>query len=74
MLDVAFDELDAGIFGPAQRQELRAEVEADTIEALPMEQIGEHARAAAEIGDPGAGVTYTSRGRWSRSGARCSPA
>src|SRR3954469_7042447 len=51
MLNVAFDELDIGIVTAPQRHELWAEVEADDVAALLMQQIGENARPAAKIDD-----------------------
>ena len=56
VFDVALQKLDAGIFGASQGDELRTEIEAGGMIALPAQKIGEHARAATEIGDARAGL------------------
>ena len=56
MLDVALDEFDRGIFAASDRDQFGADVEPDAVIAFAREQRGERAGAAAEIGDPRAGL------------------
>ena len=61
VLDVAFEELDAGIFPPGELDELRADVEPGADASMLAQEGAEHAGAAAEIGHPGAGGNWPSR-------------
>ena len=51
MLDVALDQIRRRDICSAERDELRAEMSRPARRNPAAEQIGEHARAAAEIGD-----------------------
>ena len=53
MLDIAFDQIEAGIFALSERHELGRDIDADGVIAFAAEHLGESAGAAAEIGDLG---------------------
>ncbi len=50
---VAFDQLKARIFAAAELDQFGADIEPDTLKALPPEQFRKHTGAATEIGNPG---------------------
>ena len=56
IFDVAFQKVDVRIFGMTQGHELRTDIEPNRLVSLLVQQIGEDAGAAAEIGDAGAGA------------------
>ena len=73
MLDVALDEFDPGILAAADREQLGADVEPDAVVAFALEQRGERAGAAAEVGHPRAGLEPAQFARTRRSGGRSLP-
>jgi hypothetical protein len=51
MFDVAFMEFDIRVFGASKDYQLRTDIEPNRIVSLFVQQIGEDARSAAQIGD-----------------------
>ena len=51
VFDVAFQKLAVGIFGARERDQLRANMQADGVLSEAVQEIGEDAGAASEIGD-----------------------